>query len=60
MVDYTSQVDALFPDIVSETTKETEKDTAKLFGKDVGVSSLGSFLLVLVLVFLKYQKVFFQ
>ena len=43
MVDYTSQVDALFPDIVSETTKETEKDTAKLFGKDVGVSSLGSF-----------------
>ena len=43
MADYTSQVDALFPDIVSETTKETEKDTAKLFGKDVGVSSLGSF-----------------
>ena len=43
MVDYNSQVDALFPDIVSETTKETEKDTAKLFGRDVGVSSLGSF-----------------
>ena len=43
MADYNSQVDALFPDIVSETTKETEKDTAKLFGKDVGVSSLGSF-----------------
>jgi hypothetical protein len=33
----------LFPELISETTKQTDKDTAKLFGKDVGVSSLGSF-----------------
>ena len=37
------EIDALFPDLASEETKETDKDTAKLFGKDVGVSSLGSF-----------------
>jgi len=33
----------LFPELTSETTQQTDKDTAKLFGKDVGVSSLGSF-----------------
>ena len=43
MVEFTSQVDALFPELTSETTKQTDKDTAKLFGRDVGVSSLGSF-----------------
>ena len=45
MVDYTSQVNNLFSDISSESIIEndTKKDTAKLFGKDVGVSSLGSF-----------------
>jgi hypothetical protein len=43
MAEFTSQVDALFPELISETTKQTDKDTAKLFGKDVGVSSLGSF-----------------
>jgi hypothetical protein len=45
MVDYTSQVNNLFSDINSENIIEdsTKKDTAKLFGRDVGVSSLGSF-----------------
>ena len=43
MAEFTSQVDALFPELTSETTKQTDKDTAKLFGRDVGVSSLGSF-----------------
>src|SRR5210317_1640802 len=43
MAEFTSQVDALFPELISETTKQTDKDTAKLFGKEVGVSSLGSF-----------------
>jgi hypothetical protein len=38
-----AEIDALFPDLASEEIKETEKDTAKLFGQDVGVSSLGSF-----------------
>jgi len=37
------EIDALFPGLASEETKEIDKDTAKLFGKDVGVSSLGSF-----------------
>ena len=60
MVDYTSQVDALFPDIVSETTKETEKDTAKLFGKDVGVSSLGSFFAGIGSGFFKIPEGFFS
>ena len=43
MSKYDTEIDALFPELISETTKETKKDTAKLFGKDVGVSSLGSF-----------------
>ena len=43
MSEFTSQVDNLFPELISETTQQTDKDTAKLFGKDVGVSSLGSF-----------------
>ena len=43
MSKFDAEIDALFPSLGSETTKETEKDTAKLFGKDVGVSSLGSF-----------------
>ena len=43
MSEFTSQVDNLFPELTSETTQQTDKDTAKLFGKDVGVSSLGSF-----------------
>jgi len=43
MSKYDTEIDALFPELISETNKETKKDTAKLFGKDVGVSSLGSF-----------------
>ena len=43
MSKYDTEIDALFPELISETAKETKKDTAKLFGKDVGVSSLGSF-----------------
>ena len=43
MSKYDTEIDALFPELISETTKETKKDTAKLFGQDVGVSSLGSF-----------------
>ena len=43
MADFSSKVDDLFPELTSETTQQTDKDTAKLFGKDVGVSSLGSF-----------------
>ena len=42
MVNYNSQVNDLFPELTT-ATEETKKDTAKLFGKDVGVSSLGSF-----------------
>jgi len=38
-----AELDALFPNLASEEIKETEKETAKLFGQDVGVSSLGSF-----------------
>ena len=35
MSKYDTEIDALFPELISETTKETKKDTAKLFGKDV-------------------------
>ena len=43
MSKFDTEIDALFPSLGSEATKETEKETAKLFGQDVGVSSLGSF-----------------
>ena len=43
MSKFDAEIDALFPSLGSEATKETEKETAKLFGQDVGVSSLGSF-----------------
>ena len=43
MSKFDAEIDALFPSLESEATKETEKETAKLFGQDVGVSSLGSF-----------------
>ena len=33
MAEFTSQVDALFPELISETTKQTDKDTAKLLVK---------------------------
>mgnify|MGYP003646658617 CR=1 FL=1 len=41
MANYSANVNALFPDLNSAPT--TKKDTAQLFGKEVGVSSLGSF-----------------
>ena len=34
MADFSSKVDDLFPELTSETTQQTDKDTAKLFGKD--------------------------
>jgi len=40
MADYNAQIDALFPGV--DTTPQ-DKKTAKLFGKELGVSSLGSF-----------------
>ena len=43
MVDYAAQVDTLFPEINSATKKETKKETAQLFGQEVGVNSIGSF-----------------
>ena len=42
MADYSDNVNALFPGLNSTTTS-SKKDTAQLFGKEVGVSSLGSF-----------------
>ena len=42
MSSYMQQVDDLFPELTSTST-EKQKDTALLFGKEVGVSSLGSF-----------------
>ena len=42
MASYMQQVDDLFPELTATST-EKKKDTAQLFGKEVGVSSLGSF-----------------
>ena len=42
MADYSDNVNALFPGLNSTTTS-SKKNTAQLFGKEVGVSSLGSF-----------------
>ena len=42
MADYNAQIDALFPG-VDTTTSPQDKKTAELFGRQVGVSSLGSF-----------------
>ena len=42
MANYTSSIDALFPEVKTQTSK-TDKKTAELFGQEVGVSSLGSF-----------------
>ena len=42
MANYQSSIDALFPEIKTQTSK-TDKETAELFGKQVGVSALGSF-----------------
>ena len=43
MASYMQQVDDLFPELTSTSTTEKQKDTAQLFGKEVGVSSIGSF-----------------
>ena len=42
MANYNAQIDALFPGI-DTTTSPQDKKTAELFGRQVGVSSLGSF-----------------
>ena len=42
MADYKDQVDELFPGL-NTTPNNKKKDTAELFGQEVGVSSLGSF-----------------
>ena len=42
MATYQSSIDALFPEIKTQASK-TNKETAELFGKQVGVSALGSF-----------------
>ena len=42
MATYQSSIDALFPEIKTQASK-TDKETAELFGKQVGVSALGSF-----------------
>ena len=42
MANYNAQIDALFPGL-DTTTSPQDKKTAELFGRQVGVSSLGSF-----------------
>ena len=59
MVNYNSQVNDLFPELTT-ATEETKKDTAKLFGKDVGVSSLGSFFAGIGSGFYKIPEGFFS
>ena len=59
MVNYNSQVNDLFPELTT-TTEETKKDTAKLFGKDVGVSNLGSFFAGIGSGFYKIPEGFFS
>ena len=43
MADLNDQVNNLFPELSSENTTKSKKDTAQLFGTEVGVSGLGSF-----------------
>ena len=60
MSKFDAEIDALFPSLESEATKENEKDTAKLFGQDVGVSSLGSFFAGIGSGFFKIPEGFFS